>query len=427
MVMELDEPEEALRKKIRRRFRDYISSAPTRGISVRPSAPEERGREFHSALAAAGRRKGLPVRGRRHFESLWKEYLRDDQGVLLIAQHNGTVVGGLLGTRLGKTAYMLYVTQRDRPDGDPLHQGPVLYWEFVRWAKSRGCERIDWGGVGTHYPPREDDPGYGVYLFKRGFNSQLCYMTGYYDRIFSKRLYLAFRSLERSSSAVAWTARAKLNDAVLLFDDVVDSGGRKLRQFKVSVSHRGLWTTVYWAAFGFLKPNRFVVFSRSLSRAAPQPAEKELALELWPSARLKEWRRHRSGLSTEFFQNEIDGVENCVVAREGDEIAGLIWIYYPGDKSRLFQLRDGEAELNQGYVLPRYRGRGVFRKVIAFACDTLAKQGYRTAYAMVHSSNVPSLKAFEGAGFHRQGRVRHFLAWRPRFRTARHADASSVS
>jgi ribosomal protein S18 acetylase RimI-like enzyme len=266
-----------------------------------------------------------------------------------------------------------------------------------------------------------------VYLFKRGFNSELCYMTGYYDRVFSRRLYKGFRSLERSSSAVAWTVRAKLNDAVLLVDDIVDSGERKLRQFRVSVSHRGLWTTLYWAAFGFLKPNRFVVLARNLAKPSPRAAEDGLVLELWPSARLNEWRRQRPRLSTEFFQNDIDGVENCVVARDGDEIAGLIWIYYPGDKSRLFQLRDGEAELNQGYVLPRYRGRGVFRKVIAFACETLAKQGYRTAYAMVHWTNVPSLKAFEGAGFHRQGRVRHFLAWRPRFRTARHADASSVS
>ncbi|MGH9337697.1 MAG: GNAT family N-acetyltransferase, partial [Vicinamibacteria bacterium] len=285
----------------------------------------------------------------------------------------------------------------------------------------------DWGGVGTHYPPREDDPGFGVYLFKRGFNSSLRYMTGYYDLVFSEDLYRSFRFLERSSSAVAWTARSKLNDTVLLVDDVLDSGERKIRQFRVSFAHRGLLTTLYWAAFGFLKPNRFVVLSRELSKPPAKPVPRyDLAMEIWSSARVKEWRRNRSGLSTEFFQNDIDGVENCVVAREGNDIAGLIWIYYPGDKSRLFQLQDGEAELNQGYVPPPFRNRGVFKKVLAFACEALEKQGYRTAYAMVHWENTPSLKAFEDVGFEPQGRVRHFLAWRPKFRTARHAEASGV-
>lgn len=423
MLMELQESEEVIRKKIRRRFRDYIASAPSRSLRVHPAFSEEEGRVFHTALAAAGRRKGLPVRGRRYFGSLWHEYLQDGKGVLLIAEHNGTIVGGLLGTRLGRTAYMLYVTQRDRAEGDPLHQGPVLYWEFVRWAKNHGCDKIDWGGVGTHYPPREDDPGFGVYLFKRGFNSSLQYMTGYYDRIFSPGYYRWFRWLERSSSAVAWTLRAKFNETILYADDLVGAGERKLRQFRFSASHRGLLTTLYWGAFGFLKPNRFFVLARKLSGDLELGAGANgVSLEIWPSSRLREWRRQRRGLSTEFFQNEIDGVESCVVALQGQEIAGLIWIYYPGDNSRLFQLRDGEAELNQGYVRPEFRNRGVFKTILTFACEQLARQGYSTAYAMVHWANTPSLRAFEDVGFRTTGRIRHFLAWRPKFRTARQAD-----
>jgi len=416
MRMSAVEPEEALKQGLRRRFREYIASAPRRGLTVRPAASLEEGLRFRAALATIGQRRGQPVRNRRYFERVWNELIRPGSGVLLLAEHEGRVVGGLLGARLGRGAHMLYAVVRDVAGNQRLHQAPLLYWEFVRWAKQGGCDTVDWGGIGTHLPPREDDPGFGLYQFKLGFNAGIEHLTAYHDLVFAPRRYAFFRFLERHVAAPAWTWRARFNQSFDRLDRMRESARLKLRQFGVSIRQRGLGATLYWGAFGFLRPNRFFVYTRKLADAAPRPPGADLRLELWDAAAMRAYRSSRKGLPTELYQDEIDGVELCSVLRAGDEVAGLIWIYRPEDASRLFRLREAEAELNNGVVLPAYRGRGLFKAVIAHACDWLRAQEYQTVYAMVHSTNGPSRAAFEAAGFHSVATVRHFLLYRPTFR-----------
>lgn len=211
MTMSLDESEEELRRRIRKRFWNYISSAPRRGLSVRPATREEEVRAFHTSMVAMGREKNYPVRGVRYFEGLWQHYLSSGSGVLLLAERGGEPAGGLLGARFGRKAYMLYTSVRGAESSSHLHQGPLLYWEFIRWAKEAGCDSIDWAGSGTRFPPRPDDPGYGVYHFKLGFGSSLEYLTGYYDLVFRPGLYRAFRFAERRLLPSAWYLRARFN------------------------------------------------------------------------------------------------------------------------------------------------------------------------------------------------------------------------
>jgi lipid II:glycine glycyltransferase (peptidoglycan interpeptide bridge formation enzyme)/ribosomal protein S18 acetylase RimI-like enzyme len=415
MSLDLQETEEELKQKLRKRYREYIASAQKRKLTVRPARSLEEGRGFRSSLAAAGQRKSLPVRGHFYFERVWNEYIRTGRGVLLVAEHEGRAVGGLLGARLGQKATMLYAVVRDQKGSERLHQGPLLYWEFIRWAKAAGCSVIDWGGVGTNFPPHEDDPGFGLYHFKLGFNSRLEHLSAYYDLVFSPRRYGWFRFLERRVAAVAWTWRGRLNETFTRVGDLRPAAGRKLRQFQIGVRQRGLGTTLYWGAFGFLRPNRFSVMARDVTAAGPSAKlGGATRFSVWESAAVRAYREAHSGLPTEFYQHEIDGVELCVVAELEGTVAGLIWIYQPDDASRLFRLREQEAELNNGFVLPGYRGRGLFRDVILFACDWLKERGHRTVYAMVHSGNRPSQSAFEGAGFRRVSQVLHFLVFRPK-------------
>jgi len=417
MRMSAAEPEDVLKHSLRRRFREYISSSPSRGLAIRPATSLEEGLRFRIALATIGQHRGQPVRNRRYFERVWNEFIRPGNGVLLLAEHEGRVVGGLLGARLGRRAHMLHAVVRELSGAHRLHQAPLLYWEFVRWAKGAGCDTVDWGGIGTHLPPREDDPGFGLYQFKLGFNAALEHLTPYHDLVFSPRRYACFRFLERHVAAPAWRWRARFNRGFDRLDEMVESTRRKLRQFGVSARQRGFYSTLYWGAFGFLRPNRFLVLARELGHdSGPCPQREELRLELWDAAALRAYRSSRTGLPPELYQDEIDGVELCSVVRVGDQVAGFIWIYRPEDASRLFRLREAEAELNNGYVLPAYRGRGIFKLAIAFACDWLRDQDYRTVYAMVHSTNVPSRSAFEAVSFRTVSTVRHFLLYRPAYR-----------
>lgn len=426
MTLDLREPEEVLKARLRKRYREYITSASRQGVRVKWASSLEDARSFHMSLASAGRRKGLPVRGRAYFERLWKEYLQAGQGVLLVAEYQGETVGGLLGARLGQKAHMLYVALPQRRTADTVHQGPLLYWEFIRWAKNAGCATIDWGGVGTNYPPREDDPGFGVYHFKLGFNSSLQYLSGYYDLVFSQRFYAGFRAFEPRVSAIAWTARAKLNGSASYVRTLMERATSKARKLQVSVAQRGVGTTLYWAAFSYLRPNRLLVFERHLDKEVAWTPPDGVTFRVSDAGALRTWRQNRTGLPPEFFQDEIDGVATCVIAQVGDDVAGLIWIYRSEDKSNLSRLSELEAELNQGCVLREYQGRGIFKGILHSACIWLREEGYRAAYALVHSTNLPSLRAFRGTGFREIGAVRQFLMYRPKFRRKGRAPRSGA-
>lgn len=195
--------------------------------------------------------------------------------------------------------------------------------------------------------------------------------------------------------------------------------GRQARRFWIGIRQQGLFTTLYWSAFGYLRPNRFVVLARDLQTRPSPPVRSDLRFAVWSADQLAAWRRGRSGLAPEFFQDSIEPVRRCMVALAGDDVAGLIWIYGPLRRTRMFRLYEGEVELNAGYVRPAYRGHRIFRDVIAAACGSLAAAGYTMAYAAVHSGNEPSLRAFRGAGFADLATIRHFFLYRPRARVPR--------
>jgi lipid II:glycine glycyltransferase (peptidoglycan interpeptide bridge formation enzyme) len=196
---------------LRKRYREYITSAPRRGVVVTRATGIDDLRRFHMDLAAHGRVKGFPVRKFDYFRRLWDTYASLGDGVLLLAHADGVVVGGLLGARLGAKATMLYSESLGDATAARAHHGPLLYWDFIRWAKDRQCDTLDWGGSGTHFPPRETDPGFGVYRFKMGFGSAIDRTQGYYDLVSSVTVHRAFRLLEARLLPFLWTLRARVN------------------------------------------------------------------------------------------------------------------------------------------------------------------------------------------------------------------------
>lgn len=191
---------------------------------------------------------------------------------------------------------------------------------------------------------------------------------------------------------------------------------RKVHQVRLSLDHRGVGPTIYWAAYGYLRPNRFLALARDLATRGPAvPTPPGVVLDVWPAARVRAWRAGRADVPLEFVRDTIDGVEFCAVATLNGDLAGLIWLYRPEHASRVFRLHPGEAEINHGYVRPEYRERRLFQSILDHACRRLGEAGVRTVYAAVHSHNDRSHRAFLAAGFRQVGAVRHFLVFRPRF------------
>jgi hypothetical protein len=203
--------EAAIRDGFRKGIRRDLAAAERRGARVRVARDRADLLAFHRLTVEAGREKGYPVRPLARLEALWHAYVARGDGVVLLAEHDGALLGGVLGLRFGRRAYLHRATILRGGEGQRLHQGPLVYWEFIRWAKAAGCEEIDWGGSGTHFPPSERDGGYGVYQFKSGFGASLRYWVPYHDLVFRSPLYRLARAAETWLLPLAWRARARLN------------------------------------------------------------------------------------------------------------------------------------------------------------------------------------------------------------------------
>lgn len=81
-----------------------------------------------------------------------------------------------------------------------------------------------------------------------------------------------------------------------------------------------------------------------------------------------------------------------------------VCFYWFGARYRqrnFWPLSDGEAKLVQIVSLPDMRGRGVATTLIAASCRDMLQKGFSRLYARIWHSNVPSLCAFERAGWTR--------------------------
>ena len=66
---------------------------------------------------------------------------------------------------------------------------------MIQWAIELGCRIYDFRGVSGDLS--EDNPLYGLYRFKKGFNGDFCEFVGEMDLILNKPLYLFVTNAER--------------------------------------------------------------------------------------------------------------------------------------------------------------------------------------------------------------------------------------
>jgi peptidoglycan pentaglycine glycine transferase (the first glycine) len=210
VTLDLTPPLEDLGRRVRKTIRQTFAAAQRHGVKIRETVSADEVTRFHELLVeTAGSR--YPVRPVTRMRALWREYVERGHGVLLFAERGNEILGGLCGVRAGGRAAFQAMAVRREPPFPDLGQGALLFWSFIEWAKAMDCDTIDWGGSATAYPPSPDDPGYGVYQFKRGFGCALEYRLPYHDRVFHPMIYRVFRLLEARVLPLVWRWRARFN------------------------------------------------------------------------------------------------------------------------------------------------------------------------------------------------------------------------
>lgn len=134
--------------------------------------------EFVRLMSITGERDGFNVRPKWYFEKFLDAH--GDNVRLYIAFYNGEAISGAITTQYaGKTCYVYGASDNAQRNVMPNY---LIQWEMIKWAIEGNSSVYDFQGVSGDLS--EDNPLYGLYRFKRGFNGDLVELAGEFSIVF---------------------------------------------------------------------------------------------------------------------------------------------------------------------------------------------------------------------------------------------------
>ncbi len=197
-VMHLDvegKTEEEILASFTQSHRRKVRTGPKKGVEVRICG-QEMIPEFTRIMVETGLRDNFVTRDEAYFSNMLKnlgEHCR-----LYMAFCEGEPIAGTLAIWFGDKVWYLYgASSNNRRETMPNY---MLQWEMIRWAIEKKCRIYDFRGVSGDLT--EDNPLYGLYKFKKGFNSELVEFIGEFDLVISPFWYQTIKLATKAYSKV---------------------------------------------------------------------------------------------------------------------------------------------------------------------------------------------------------------------------------
>jgi peptidoglycan pentaglycine glycine transferase (the first glycine) len=174
--------EDELLASFEQKTRYNIRLAVRRGVKVRVCG-EEMLDDFSRIMNETGARDGFIVRPRSYFKRMLD--CLGEHARLYMAFYEDKPIAGTLAIAYGDKVWYLYgASSNEYRNVMPNY---LLQWEMIRWAVERSAAVYDFRGVSGDLS--EDNPLYGLYRFKRGFNGEFCEFIGELNLVFSPAAY----------------------------------------------------------------------------------------------------------------------------------------------------------------------------------------------------------------------------------------------
>ena len=207
IVVDLEEKPEKLLARMKQKTRYNIRLAGRKGVTVR-AGDEQDLPSFYHLMEATAERDGFGIHTQAYYEDAHRLFVPSGQGCLLLAEHDGKLLAGLVALATGETACYMYGASSSE-DRELMPTYP-LQWEAMLWAREKGCRTYDLWGVPDEDESRLEaefttrgDGLWGVYRFKRGFGGTLVRSTGAWDLVYAPLRYRLYKA------AVSWLARGQ--------------------------------------------------------------------------------------------------------------------------------------------------------------------------------------------------------------------------
>lgn len=175
--------EEEVMAAFEQKTRYNVRLAAKKGVTTRfwggdEAIPDDALTAFADIMQTTGRRDGFLVRSKSYFANMLKAL--GPHGRLYMAYLGEVPVSGAIASQYGdKTWYMYGASSNEHRNVMPNY---LLQWEMIRWSIETNCRIYDFRGVSGDLSP--DNPLYGLYRFKKGFNGDFCEFCGQFTMVY---------------------------------------------------------------------------------------------------------------------------------------------------------------------------------------------------------------------------------------------------
>ncbi len=177
MWLDLTLSDTALLDSFKSKTRYNIRLAQKKNIQIKTEVDEPSLRLFFQIHKSTGRSGNFPVRTYTYYERVWKSLIDRDMATLFLAYHEGDLLGGVLLFGFGNRLYYQYGASS--PVKRNYMANYLLQWTAMQWGKQHGFAIYDL--VGLPEQPDPQDPFYGVWNFKQGFQGETKKFLGAFD------------------------------------------------------------------------------------------------------------------------------------------------------------------------------------------------------------------------------------------------------
>ncbi len=171
IIVDLSQDESELLKNMRRDTRSRIKQAQKRGVNVRIGNSENDLKLFYKLFSEMAQEKKMSIPPHTFFKILWEDALKDQKyGALFLSYLKDTLLSSIIITLEGRKAVYSWGAS-SRQTGLKVSKNHLVLWEAMLWAKERGYEFFDMGGIGGE---EGKEVGLaGVDAFKQGFGGSV--------------------------------------------------------------------------------------------------------------------------------------------------------------------------------------------------------------------------------------------------------------
>ena len=183
--------EEQVMQEFHNKTRYNIRVAMKKGVEVRIGSRADLP-DFHKVMVETGVRDEFVVRSIEYFEKMY-DCLAPEHLRLYLAYYEGKLIAGTIAVLYGNKCWYVYgASSNEHRNVMPNY---LLQWEMIKWAIESGCDIYDFRGVSGDLD--ENNPLYGLYRFKKGFNGKFTEFIGELDLFFNPLVYFAVEKGEK--------------------------------------------------------------------------------------------------------------------------------------------------------------------------------------------------------------------------------------